>query len=217
MYLAILTNIGNATRIIRHINGPRNSKDQKIVKSGASPRSKNLPALEPINAKTNPPGIIPKNVVHKKFFKPTPAIAGKILAIKKGTTGINRRSKRIFTSLTLSCSTKILNLAELFSNLLKKFLKPNLTAKLKINDYTNNAAFVIPQSIISENAMGEQYIYILKQKNQDKAVASRVIIQTGKKQGDTIEVLSGLKKGDQIIEEGARSIKDGQSVKIISF
>ena len=99
----------------------------------------------------------------------------------------------------------------------KKNIKPNLTAKLKINDYTNNAAFVIPQSIISENAMGEQYIYILKQKNQDKAVASRVIIQTGKKQGDTIEVLSGLKEGDQIIEEGARSIKDGQSVKIITY
>ena len=99
----------------------------------------------------------------------------------------------------------------------KKNIKPNLTARLKINDYTNNAAFVIPQSIISENAMGEQYIYILKQKNQDKAVASRVIIQTGKKQGDTIEVLSGLKEGDQIIEEGARSIKDGQSVKIITY
>jgi len=99
----------------------------------------------------------------------------------------------------------------------KKNIKPNLTARLKINDYTNNAAFVIPQSIISENAVGEQYIYILKQKNQDKAVASRVIIQTGKKQGDTIEVLSGLKEGDQIIEEGARSIKDGQSVKIITY
>ena len=53
----------------------------------------------------------------------------------------------------------------------KKNIKPNLTARLKINDYTNNAAFIIPQSIISENAMGEQYIYILKQKNQDKAVA----------------------------------------------
>ena len=99
----------------------------------------------------------------------------------------------------------------------KKNIKPNLTARLKINDYTNNAAFVIPQSIISENAMGEQYIYILKQKNQDKAVASRVIIQTGKKQGDTIEVLSGLKEGDQIIEEGARSVKDGQSVKVITY
>ena len=48
-------------------------------------------------------------------------------------------------------------------------------------------------------------------------MASRVIINTGKKQGDRIEVLSGLKQGDQIIEEGARSVKDGQAVKIITY
>ena len=99
----------------------------------------------------------------------------------------------------------------------KNNIKPNLTARLKINDYTNKNAIVIPQSIISENAQGEQYIYILKQINQDKAVASRVIIETGKKQGNSIEVLSGLKDGDQIIEEGARSVKDEQPVKIITY
>ena len=99
----------------------------------------------------------------------------------------------------------------------KNNIKPNLTARLKINDYTNKNAIVIPQSIISENAQGEQYIYILKQINQDKAVASRVIIVTGKKQGNSIEVLSGLKDGDQIIEEGARSVKDEQPVKIITY
>jgi len=99
----------------------------------------------------------------------------------------------------------------------KKNIKPNLTARLKINDYTNNDAIVIPQSIISENAQGKQYIYVLKQINKDKAVASRVIIETGKKQGNNIEVLSGLKEADQIIEEGARSVKDGQSVKIITY
>jgi len=39
-------------------------------------------------------------------------------------------------------------------------IKPNLTAKLKINDYTNPKAILIPQSIISENANGEQYVCI---------------------------------------------------------
>ncbi|MFW2377084.1 MAG: efflux RND transporter periplasmic adaptor subunit, partial [Cellulophaga baltica] len=34
-------------------------------------------------------------------------------------------------------------------------VKPNLTARLKINDYTNENAVLIPQSIISENADGE--------------------------------------------------------------
>ena len=99
----------------------------------------------------------------------------------------------------------------------KNNIKPNLTSRLKINDYTNKNAIVIPQSIISENAAGEQYIYVLKQINNDNAVASRVIINTGKKQWDRIEVLSGLKQGDQIIEEGARSVKDGQAVKIITY
>ena len=95
----------------------------------------------------------------------------------------------------------------------KNNIKPNLTARLKINDYTNKNAIVIPQSIISENAQGEQYIYILKTKNQDKAVASRVIIETGKKQGNRSRFLSGLKDGDQVIEEGARSVKDEQVCK----
>jgi membrane fusion protein (multidrug efflux system) len=96
-------------------------------------------------------------------------------------------------------------------------IKPNLTARLRINDYTNENALLIPQSIISENAEGEQYIYVLKNKENDKAEAQRVIIKTGKTQGDVIEVLEGLKDGDEIIKEGARSVKDGQNVKIITY
>lgn len=94
-------------------------------------------------------------------------------------------------------------------------IKPNLTAKLKINDYSNTTALLIPQSIISENASGEQYIYILKNKANGKATAKQIIIKTGKTQGDVIEVISGLNNSDEIIQEGARSVKDGQEVKII--
>lgn len=96
-------------------------------------------------------------------------------------------------------------------------IKPNLTARLKINDYTNEKAILIPQSIISENAEGAQYIYTLKNVEGEKAVAQRIIIKTGKKQGDVIEVVEGLKEGDFVVEEGARSVKDGQMVKIITY
>ncbi|MFT4673288.1 MAG: membrane fusion protein (multidrug efflux system) [Saprospiraceae bacterium] len=99
----------------------------------------------------------------------------------------------------------------------EKSIKPNLTARLKINDYTNQKAILIPQSIISENAEGDQYIYVLKEISGDKAMTHRVIIETGRKQGDIIEVLSGLQNGDQIIKEGARSVEDAQSVKIITY
>lgn len=96
-----------------------------------------------------------------------------------------------------------------------KTIKPNLTAKLKINDYTNEKAILIPQSIISENAEGEQYVYTATSKNDSIATAKRVIIKTGKTEGDFIEVLSGLENGAELIDEGARSVKDGQEVKIL--
>ncbi len=96
-----------------------------------------------------------------------------------------------------------------------KNIKPNLTARLRINDYTNDNAILIPLSIISENAKGEQYVYTVTDKSDSTATAKRAIIQTGKTQGDFIEVVSGLNSSDEIIKEGARSVKDGQQVKII--
>lgn len=96
-----------------------------------------------------------------------------------------------------------------------KTIKPNLTAKLKINDYTNDKAILIPQSIISENAEGQQYVYTISNKSENKGKAKRVIIETGKTQGDLIEVLTGLENGSEIVDEGARSVKDGQDVKIL--
>ena len=99
----------------------------------------------------------------------------------------------------------------------EKNIKPNLTAKLKINDYINPKALLIPQSVISENANGQQYVYVIRtKKNSDKTVAEKVIIKTGKTQGDVIEVLNGLISGDEIIKEGARSVSDGQIVKVLN-
>ncbi|RLJ65613.1 RND family efflux transporter MFP subunit [Lacinutrix venerupis] len=99
-----------------------------------------------------------------------------------------------------------------------KSIKPNLTARLKINDYTNENAILIPQSVISENADGEQYVYVVESKNEKGiGTAKRVIIETGKTQGDVIEVLKNLEKGTEIIKEGARSVKDGQSVEVINY
>ena len=95
-----------------------------------------------------------------------------------------------------------------------KSIKPNLTAKLKINDYTNTEAILIPQSIISENAQGQQYVYKVENINGDLGVAKQTIVKTGKTQGDVIEILEGVSVGDQLIDAGARSVKNGQEVQV---
>ncbi|MDT7829131.1 efflux RND transporter periplasmic adaptor subunit [Pricia sp. S334] len=94
-------------------------------------------------------------------------------------------------------------------------IKPNLTAKVSLNDYTSDDAIMIPSSIISENAEGEQFVYLAEASDSDnEAVAKRTIITTGKTQGAQIEVLTGIEPGSQVIKEGARTVKDGQKVKI---
>lgn len=94
-------------------------------------------------------------------------------------------------------------------------IKPNLTARVMINDYSDPNAILIPQSIISENAEGQQYVFLVTGDSTAlEGVAEKQVILTGKTQGDFVEVLSGIQAGDQIIDEGARTVKPGQKVKI---
>lgn len=95
-------------------------------------------------------------------------------------------------------------------------VKPNLTTRLKINDYTNEKALLIPQNVISENGNGDQYVYIVKDVDSlNRAIAKQVFITTGKTQGDFIEVLDGINSNDQIINEGARSVQNDQQIEIM--
>ncbi|MCB0471428.1 MAG: efflux RND transporter periplasmic adaptor subunit [Flavobacteriaceae bacterium] len=97
-----------------------------------------------------------------------------------------------------------------------KTIKPNLTAKLKVNDYTSKDAILIPLSIISEDANGDQYVYLaVDEDSKNIATAKRVVIETGKTQGNLIEVLKGIESGNAIIEEGARSVRDNQKIQIL--
>jgi len=96
-------------------------------------------------------------------------------------------------------------------------IKPNLTAKLKLNDYSNLNAILIPQSIISENSNGQQFIYVVKEDKENRQVyAERLVIETGKTDGDFIEVTKNLDANVEVILEGARSVNNGQVVKVIN-
>lgn len=98
----------------------------------------------------------------------------------------------------------------------KDLIKPNLTAQIHINDYTNNQALLVPQSVLSENAAGEQYVYITAyDRDREQSYAKKRIVITGKTEGDFVEILQGIQAGDTVIAEGARSVKDGQAISIL--
>jgi len=101
---------------------------------------------------------------------------------------------------------------------IKGNVKPNLTARLKINDYSSAAAILIPLAVISENQQGDQYVMVASDLQEGTvyktAVAKSRVITTGKTSENMIEITSGLEEGDNVIVEGARSIKDGQQIRI---
>lgn len=95
------------------------------------------------------------------------------------------------------------------------YIKPNMTARLHVNDYQNPKAILLPLDVISENAEGEQFVFIAKPDTNNQYIAERIVITTGKTQEGHTEILSGLAKGDLVIKEGARSVQQGQRVSAI--
>ncbi|WP_196885381.1 efflux RND transporter periplasmic adaptor subunit [Aureivirga sp. CE67] len=94
-------------------------------------------------------------------------------------------------------------------------IKPNLIASLKINDYTNENAIIIPDNIIQENANGEKYIFVLKDKNaKNEANLEKRKIKTGENYNDFIEVIEGVANNEAVVEEGAKSMREGLTVKV---
>ena len=92
-------------------------------------------------------------------------------------------------------------------------LRPNQVAVLKIDDYTNKNAVLIPENIITENGENKKIVYVLADEKQSK-VTQRVI-EVGYTSGAIVEVKSGLKAGEIIVTEGAKSLNDGATVEII--
>ncbi len=91
----------------------------------------------------------------------------------------------------------------------KASLKPNMTAVLRIVDYQNTRALVVPVKAIQHSETGA-YVYIAANN-----IAKRVNITTGSTYAGRTEIVSGIKAGDKIITEGAQNIEDGDSVHIV--
>ena len=85
--------------------------------------------------------------------------------------------------------------------------RPNMLAVLKIIDYQNAKAFVIPVNAIQKAENGD-YVFVSENKK-----AKRVNIQTGRVSEGRAEILSGIKAGDQVIVAGMNGLSPGDLIK----
>lgn len=102
--------------------------------------------------------------------------------------------------------------AEILINGSRSDVKTNMVGILKIKDYSNPNAIVIPIKTLQRHTEG-YYVYVVEEVNGSKQ-AKQVNITTGVVNDQNIEVLSGLKAGDMLITTGFQNIKAGDSVQL---
>jgi RND family efflux transporter MFP subunit len=90
-----------------------------------------------------------------------------------------------------------------------KTLRPNMTAILKIADYSKAKAIVVPLKVLQKSELGD-YVFV-----NEGGIAKRRIVKTGATYNSQTEILSGLKEGEQLITMGAADIEEGDHVNVI--
>jgi len=94
----------------------------------------------------------------------------------------------------------------------QQLLKPNLLAIIRIKDYTNPKAVVVPSFVIREDIQG-YFLYVVTTENGQK-IARKRYVKTGKSFKKKTEVISGLKAGETIITQGYNNVTNGSVLNV---
>ena len=89
-------------------------------------------------------------------------------------------------------------------------LKPNMLARIKINDHTLAKAIVINQNLIQSTENG-QLVYVAVNEG-GKKIAKAKTVKTGQSYGGRVAITEGLQAGDQIVTAGYQDLVDGQPI-----
>ncbi|KAA9325013.1 efflux RND transporter periplasmic adaptor subunit [Adhaeribacter soli] len=89
-------------------------------------------------------------------------------------------------------------------------LNPNMIAVVRINDYSQENATVLPVNLIQKDETS-RYVYVVEQQG-DKQIAKRRAVTTGQSYKDKVEILSGINENDKVISSGYQNLNEGQPV-----
>jgi membrane fusion protein (multidrug efflux system) len=89
--------------------------------------------------------------------------------------------------------------------------RANMIAVMKIVDYQNPNAIVIPVNLIQTSSEGE-FVLLAEKTGDKKAVVKKATIRQGDNYNGMVEIKEGLKKGDWVISTGFQDVNNGETV-----
>lgn len=91
-------------------------------------------------------------------------------------------------------------------------LRPNQVAKLRIIDYTNKNAVVVPSNVIQKDADGNSYVYTVIDRDGKTGKAKKTLVKTGQSSDNLTEILEGVSADDVIVTDGVNTISEGMKL-----
>jgi membrane fusion protein, multidrug efflux system len=89
--------------------------------------------------------------------------------------------------------------------------RANMVAVMKIIDYQNTNALVVPVNVLQSAADGD-FILIAEKTGDKQGTVKKVTVKQGANYNGQVEILSGLKKGDAIITTGFQDVNNGETI-----
>ena len=94
--------------------------------------------------------------------------------------------------------------------------KPNMLAKVKVRDYEADQALSVPAALVQQDMSGNNYVFVWKLVKDGIGSVEKRAVEVGKNNGEQVEIKSGLVLGETLVDKGARTVRDGQSVKVMT-
>ena len=93
-------------------------------------------------------------------------------------------------------------------------IKPNLLAKVKINDQKIADAITIPTKLLQESNSSYFVFIAVADSATNETLAKRIEIEVGSSYGEEMVVTKGLSAGDLLIDAGYRKVREGMHLII---
>jgi len=94
----------------------------------------------------------------------------------------------------------------------ENLLRPNQVAKLKIIDYTNANAVVVPSNVIQVDGNGDQFVFEATSIKDKMGIAKKVIVKVGKTSENFTEILGGLEPKTVVVSDGVNTVSEGMKL-----
>jgi len=91
-------------------------------------------------------------------------------------------------------------------------LKPNILALLRLRDFRDPRALVVPSILVKNDRRGA-YLYVIDREGA-KPTARKVYVSPGMTQGSETMITDGLSAGQEVIVQGYNLVKNGMPVRV---